>query len=152
MPARMKSPAYIYPEAMRAMIALGKSTEASGLPEKLFTMIHLRGSQINGCAFCTDMHSRELKRAGEPDERIWAVGAWHDSTLFNEAERAVLALTEHATRMNDRNDPVPDHVWNEAARHYDEKQLGAIVLQIAAINAWNRINVTIRQPQMKPRD
>src|SRR5579885_377061 len=151
MTARIKNPAHMYPEAMQAMIALGKSTETSGLPEKLLTMIHLRASQINGCAFCTDMHSRELKNAGEPDERIWAVGAWHDSTLFDEAERAVLALTEHATRIADRTDPVPDHVWNAAAKHYDERQIAAIVLHIAIINAWNRINVAIRQPQMPPR-
>jgi hypothetical protein len=88
------------------------------------------------------MHSRELKAAGEPDERIFTVAAWRESPYFTDAERAALALTEAATRLADRSDPVPDEVWEEAARHYDEPALAAIVIAIAAINAWNRINAT----------
>jgi alkylhydroperoxidase family enzyme len=91
------------------------------------------------------MHSRELKAAGEPDERILTVAAWRETSYFTDAERAALALTEAATRLADRSDPVPDDVWEQAARHYDERQLGALVLSIAAINAWNRINATTRQ-------
>ena len=90
-------------------------------------------------------HTRELKHAGEPDERINTVAVWRDVSYFTEAERAALALTDAATRLADRSDPVPDDVWDSAARHYDETQLAALVLAIAAINAWNRLNVTTRQ-------
>ena len=91
------------------------------------------------------MHSRELKAAGEPDERIFMVGAWREAPYFSDAERAALALTEAATRLADRSDPVPDEVWDEAARHYDETQLAGLVVAIAAINAFNRINAATRQ-------
>jgi alkylhydroperoxidase family enzyme len=91
------------------------------------------------------MHSRELKAAGEPDERILTVAAWRETPYFTEAERAALALTEAATRLADRPDAVSDEVWQEAARHYDEPQLSALVLAIAGINAWNRINSATRQ-------
>ena len=92
-----------------------------------------------------DRRSRELKAAGEPDARINAVAAWRDASYFTEAERAALALTEAATRLADRSDPVPDDVWDDAARHYDEPQLAALVLAIASINTWNRLNVATRQ-------
>ena len=91
------------------------------------------------------MHSRELKAAGEPDERVFMVGAWWEAPYFSDAERAALALTEAATRLSDRSDPVPDEVWEEAARHYDESQLAGLVVAIAGINAWNRINAATRQ-------
>jgi AhpD family alkylhydroperoxidase len=140
----MNNPVTILPEAMKAMLSLGASTKDSDVPQKLFKMIHLRASQINGCGFCADMHARELKQAGESDERIWAISAWFDAPYFTDAERAVLALTEAATRLADRTDAVPDSVWNEARKHFDEKALAAIIIHIAVINAWNRINVTTR--------
>jgi AhpD family alkylhydroperoxidase len=105
----------------------------------------VRASQINGCSFCADMHARELKEAGERDERIFAVAAWHDSSVFTDAERAALALTEAATRLSDRSDPVPDGIWREATQHYDEPDLGVLILNIAMINFWNRINVPTKQ-------
>jgi AhpD family alkylhydroperoxidase len=105
----------------------------------------LRASQINGCGVCVDMHARELKKAGVTDERIFAVGAWRDTPYFSDAERAALALAEAATRLSDKADPVPDDIWNEATRHYDEPALGALVVQIALINFWNRLNATTRQ-------
>jgi AhpD family alkylhydroperoxidase len=145
MQPRMTQPAMLFPAAMQALIALGTSTKESGLSERLFELIHLRASQINGCALCADMHAKALKRGGETDERLYTVATWHDAPYFSDAERAALALTEAATRMSDRADPVPDEIWEEAKRHYDEKQLAAIVIQIAAINAWNRLNVTTRQ-------
>ena len=145
MKPRMMQPAMLLPEAMQAMLALGASTKSSGLPEMLFELIHLRASQINGCAFCTDMHSRALKRHDETDDRLYTVAAWHDAPFFTDAERAALALTEAGTRLADRSDPVPDEIWEEAKRHYDEKQLAAIIIHIAAINAWNRMNVITRQ-------
>jgi AhpD family alkylhydroperoxidase len=141
----MTQPAMLFPAAMQALIALGTATKESGLSERLFELIHLRASQINGCALCADMHAKALKRGGETDERLYTVATWHDAPYFSDAERAALALTEAATRMSDRADPVPDEIWEEAKRHYDEKQLAAIVIQIAAINAWNRLNVTTRQ-------
>jgi AhpD family alkylhydroperoxidase len=145
MQPRIKQPAMLVPEAMRAMVALGKSTENCGLSERLLEMIHLRASQINGCALCVDMHAKGLKRGGETDERLYTVAAWRDAPYFTDAERAVLALTEAGTRLADRSDPVPDEIWKEAKQHYGEKQLAAIVIHIAAINAWNRLNVITRQ-------
>ena len=143
--ARMASPVMIVNDAMKAMQALGKAAEQGDVPHTTSLLVVLRASQINGCSVCVDMHSRELKRAGESDERIYAVGAWRDAPVFTEAERAALDLTEAVTRLADRPDPVPDEVWDEAARHFDEAQLGALVLSIAAINTWNRINAATRQ-------
>jgi len=143
--ARMTNPAMVVPEALQALIALAKSARTSGVPSQTVYLIHLRASQINGCSVCVDMHSRELKQAGEADERIFAVAAWRDAPYFTDAERAALALTEAATRLSDRADPVPDEVWDEAARHYDEPALAALIIEIASINVWNRLNVTTRQ-------
>jgi len=141
----MKHPALILPEAMQALLALSKAAETDGLPLVTRKLVELRASQINGCGFCVDMHARELKKAGEADKRIYAVAAWRESPYFTDAERAALALTEAATRLSDRADPVPDDVWQEAAKHYDEKSLSALIVDIGAINVWNRINVTIKQ-------
>ena len=145
MQPRMKQPTAVFPQALQAMLALGNSTEESGLSDRLLELIHLRASQINGCAFCADMHAKALKRGCETDERLHTVAPWHDAPYFTDAERAALALTEAATRLAAKSDPVPDEVWEEATRHYSEKQLAAIVIHIAAINAWNRFNVTTRQ-------
>lgn len=145
MQARMKNPAMIVPDAMDALLTLGKATERSGVPSKTIGLVHLRASQINGCGVCVDMHPRQLKKAGETDERLFAVAAWRDAPYFTDAERAALALTEAVTRLSDRADPVPDEVWDEAARHYDEPALAALILAIALINVWNRLNVTTRQ-------
>ena len=151
MEARMKHPVMILPDAMQAMLALTKAARAGGtVPLTTMHLIDLRASQINGCSFCVDMHSRELKESRVPDEKIWGVGAWRESPHFNDAERAALALTEAVTRLSDRPDPVPDAVWEEATRHYDEKALSAILIQIAAINVWNRLNAATRQPAVMP--
>jgi AhpD family alkylhydroperoxidase len=143
--SRMKNPVMIVPESLQHLLAIGAAAKNSKIPELTLGLVHLRASQINGCGFCVDMHARDLKKAGETDERLWAVAAWRESPHFNDAERAALALTESATRLSDRSDAVPDEVWNEAARHYDEQALAALILQIALINFWNRVNVTIRQ-------
>ena len=134
------------PEALQALLALAKAAAKGGIPPTTHKLVHLRASQINGCSFCVDMHSRELRDAGEPDERIWGVAGWRESPYFDDAERAALALAEAGTRLSDREDPVPDDIWKEAARHYDEAELASLVLSIAAINAWNRLNVITRQP------
>lgn len=145
MQARIKNPAMIFPEVLEALRAIGKSVEKGGVPQKTLDLVHLRASQINGCSVCVDMHARLLKKKGETDERLFAVAAWRDAPYFTDAERAALALTEAATRLSDRADPVPDEIWNEAARHYDERGLSALVINIALINAFNRLNVATRQ-------
>ncbi len=145
MEPRIKNPVMTVPGAMQALQKLGVAARRAGIPASTLYLIEVRASQINGCSVCLDMHTRELKAAGEADERILMVGAWRESPYFSDAERAALALTEAATRLADRSDPVPDDVWDEAARHYDESQLAGLVVAIAAINAWNRINATTRQ-------
>lgn len=145
MEPRMKSPAMIFPEALQALLSLGKAGENAGVPASAFELVHLRASQINGCSVCIDMHARLLKKAGETDERLFTVAAWRDAPYFTEAERAALALTEAVTRLSDRPDPVPDDIWAEAARHFDEKALAALLLHISLINVWNRLNVATRQ-------
>ncbi|HKX18600.1 MAG TPA: carboxymuconolactone decarboxylase family protein [bacterium] len=145
MKSRMSSPVMIFPPAMQAMQALSKAAEAGGVPKATVDLVLLRASQINGCSVCVDMHSRDLKRSGQSDERIFAVAAWRDAPYFSGAERAALALTETVTRLSDRPDPVPDEVWAEAARHYDERALAGLLLSIASINVWNRLNVATRQ-------
>ena len=145
MKARMNHPVMVVPDAMKALQALSE-TSKQGLPEKLIELVHLRASQINGCSVCVDMHPKLARRAGETDERLFAVGAWRDAPYFTDAERAALALTEAMTRLSDREDAVPDAVWNEAARHFDEHELATLVLSIATINVWNRLNVAVRQP------
>ena len=145
MQSRMSNPAMIIPEAMKALHALGASAEKSGLPAATIGLCQLRASQINGCSVCVDMHSRDLKRGGETDERLFALAAWRDAPYFTDAERAALALTEAVTRISDRPDPVPDEIWEEATQHYDEPALAALILSIALINVWNRLNVATRQ-------
>jgi AhpD family alkylhydroperoxidase len=145
MQARMKHPVMILPDAMRALHALDKATEVDGVPDVTRKLVHLRASQINGCSVCVDMHARELKNAGETDERLFAVAAWRDAPYFTAAERAALSLTEAVTRLCDRPDPVPDEIWDEVARHYDEPARAALILQIAQINVWNRLNAATRQ-------
>jgi AhpD family alkylhydroperoxidase len=145
MQARIKNPAMSVPGALEALQKLGASASTAGIPETTLYMVHLRASQINGCSVCVDIHSRELEHAGESSERIHTVAAWRETPYFSDAERAALALTEAATRLADRPDPVPDEVWDEAARHFSEPQLAALVVAIAAINAFNRLNATTRQ-------
>jgi AhpD family alkylhydroperoxidase len=145
MEARIASPAQTLPNAMQGLMKLSDATQRAGVPPTTHYLMHLRASQINGCSICIDIHSRELRAAGEPDERINLVAAWREAPYFTDAERAALALTESVTRLADRPDPVSDEVWDEAARHYDEAQLASLVLSIATINTWNRINAATRQ-------
>jgi AhpD family alkylhydroperoxidase len=145
MDARMGNPATSVPGALAALIALSKSADQAGLPSGLRDLVHLRVSQINGCSVCVDMHARDLRKAGESDERLFTVAAWRDAPYFTDAERAALALAEAATRISDRPDPVPDDVWAEAVKHFDEPVLGALLITISAINVWNRLNVSTRQ-------
>jgi AhpD family alkylhydroperoxidase len=143
--ARMSNPAVIVPEAMKALYALKASSEKQGVASRTLGLIELRASEINGCSVCVDMHARQLKKDGETDDRLFAVAAWRDAPYFSDEERAALALTEAVTRISDRTDAVPDEIWEEAARHYDEPALAALIIAIANINVWNRLNVATRQ-------
>jgi AhpD family alkylhydroperoxidase len=145
MQARMNNPAMILPDAMQAIQALQAAMESGGLPAATLGLVHLRASQINGCSVCVDSGTCHVKKAGETDERLFAVAVWREAPYFSEAERAALALTEAVTRLSDRADPVPDAIWEEAARHYDEPALAALILSIATTNLFNRLNVTTRQ-------
>ncbi|MFE3289800.1 carboxymuconolactone decarboxylase family protein [Rhodococcus sp. NPDC059234] len=145
MQARMGNPAMVVPDAMDALLALGKVSAKGTVPAVTHTMVHLRASQINGCSVCVDMHARELKKEGESDERVFAVAAWRETPYFTDAERAALALTEAVTRLSDRADAVPDEIWDEAADHYDEQELASLILSIATVNLWNRLNAATRQ-------
>ena len=145
MQARMTNPGMLIPDAMQALLALNAATEKSGIPASVLGLSHLRASQINGCSVCVDMGWRMLRKAGETDERIFAVAAWRDAPYFTDGERAALALTEAVTRLSDRSDPVPDEIWEEATHHYDEPALAGLILSIAMTNVWNRLNVTTRQ-------
>lgn len=145
MKARMTHPVFVLPDAMQAMLALSKATHQEGLPEVTRELVHLRASQINGCSVCVHMHARELKKLGQNEDRIFAVAAWRDTPWFSDAERAALDLTEAVTRVADKGDPVPDDIWAEATRHYDERALSALILTIGVINVWNRLNAAVRQ-------
>jgi len=141
----MKHPVFVFPDALKALHALDKATAADGLPAVTRQLVHLRASQINGCSVCVEMHAHELKQAGEDDKRIFAVAAWRDTPYFDDAERAALALTEELTRIADKAEAVSEPVWADAAAHYDETALAALILQIAQINVWNRLNGAVKQ-------
>ncbi|WP_127357552.1 carboxymuconolactone decarboxylase family protein [Actinacidiphila soli] len=145
MQARMKNPAVVIPEAMEPILAILKAAKNGGVPEATLELVHLRASQINGCGFCVDLGARSARKAGETEERLFAVAAWREAPYFTDDERAALALAEAATRLADRADPVPDEVWDEAADHYDEQQLAALLLWIGVTNLFNRLNATTKQ-------
>ena len=145
MEPRIANPVLTIPGALQALVALSNAAKQAGVPATTFDLVHLRASQINGCSVCVDMHARDLKRAGESDERLFAVAAWREAPYYTDAERAALALAEAMTRLSDRGDAVPDDVWDVAAGHYDDAALASLVLSIAAVNAWNRINAATRQ-------
>jgi AhpD family alkylhydroperoxidase len=143
--SRMKNAVMLIPEAMQPLMAFVAAVRKSGVSPRTLDLVHLRASQINGCSVCVDMGSRELKKAGETDDRLFSVAAWREAPYFTEAERAALALAEAVTRLGDKSDPVPEEVWNEAALHYDEKALAGLVLWIATTNLFNRVNAATKQ-------
>ena len=145
MEARMNHPVMVVPDAMKALHALGQSVNATGLPTGVIDMVNLRVSQINGCSVCVEMHARDMKKGGESDERIFGVAAWRDAPYFTDAERAALALAEALTRLSDRPDAVTDEIWEEAADNFSEVALAGLLLSIAQINVWNRLNAATRQ-------
>jgi AhpD family alkylhydroperoxidase len=146
MQARINNPVMSIPGALDGIRGFAMSARTTGVPEETTALIELRVSQINGCSVCADMHARELEFLGCSSERMHTLAAWREAPYFSDEERAALALAEAATRIADRPDAVSDEIWDEAARHYGEEQLGGLVVTIAAINAFNRINATTRQP------
>ena len=144
MTARMTNPALAVDGALDALHGVSKTVSRVRVPIDT-ELVHLRASQINGCSVCVDMHARALRQAGESEEKVFAVAAWRETPYFSDAERAALALTEALTRIADRPEPVPDAIWDAAAEHFDEAQLGALVLDIGVINLWNRLNVATQQ-------
>jgi alkylhydroperoxidase family enzyme len=145
MSSRMPSPTMVVTEAMQPLRDLVKAVNNVGVPLQTLVLIHLRVSQVNGRPVQIPTKKREFEAAGEEDYRLPLVATWRDQTCFTDAERSVLALAEAATLISDREDPVPDEIWDEAAKHYTEKQLGALVIHIGLVNFWNRVNVATRQ-------
>src|SRR4051812_37765169 len=133
-------------KAFPSFMSLGKVLKASPLPTATQELVALRVSQINGCAVCIDMHTKDAAAAGETSVRLNLVAAWREATVFTEAERAALELAEEGTRVADAAGGVTDETWTNAAKHYDEEQLAGLVAQIAIINAFNRANVIVRRP------
>jgi AhpD family alkylhydroperoxidase len=146
MEPRMKNPAAVIPGAWQAVVALNQASESGGVPSSTLELVHLRVSQINGCSACVDSGVKAAAKSGESAERIGTVAAWREAPYFTDAERAALALAEAATRLADAADPVPDEIWDEAARHYDEQGMASLVLKIAVTNVFNRLKRVTRQP------
>ncbi|MET8908902.1 carboxymuconolactone decarboxylase family protein [Micromonospora sp. NPDC004551] len=142
---RMPNPAVLIPEAMEALMALNKAIAGAGLDGKLLALSHLRASQINGCAPCVAGGTHQARQHGVTPDQTHTVAAWRETPYFSDEERAALALTEAVTRLADRPDPVSDQVWDQAATHFDQKELAALLLSIAMTNAFNRLNVPTRQ-------
>jgi AhpD family alkylhydroperoxidase len=142
---RMKNPAMLIPDVMQSLMAFVAAVRKSRVSQRTLDLVHLRASQINGCSFCVDMGSRELKKAGETDDRLFSVAAWREAPFFTEAERAALALAEGVTRLSDRSNPVSEEIWNEATLHYGEKELAGLILWIATTNLFNRVNASTKQ-------
>ncbi len=136
--------AKVAPQAYQAMIALEEYLKNSGLDIKLYELIKTRASQINGCAYCINMHVRDAIKIGETAQRLFLLDAWRESNLFTEKEKAVLALTESMTLIT--KDHVPDEVYNQAAKHLSEQEMAAVIMAVVAINGWNRIAITARNP------
>ena len=130
------------PEVYRAMLALESAVKATGLESNLLDLVKLRASQINGCAYCTDMHSKDLRAAGESEERVYLLDVWREAPFYSDRERAALAWTEAITLI--AKDHVPDDVYEEARRHFTDGELAKLTLAIVAINGWNRFGIAFR--------
>jgi len=145
MQSRMQNPAVVLSDAMKPIQEIFKAVHTGGVDGETLELVHLRVSQINGCAACVDGGVKTARKSGVSDERLATVVAWREAPYFSDAERAALALAEAATRLADRPDAVSDEIWDAAATHFDEKQLAAIVLMIGVTNMFNRLNATTRQ-------
>jgi AhpD family alkylhydroperoxidase len=130
------------PDAIKAMMGLETYVRASGLQPSLIELVKMRASQLNGCAFCLDMHARDARKQGESEQRLYLLSAWRESPLFSDRERAALAWTEALTRLPDTG--VPDAIYDELTRHFSEAEIVRLSMLIVAINGWNRLNVGVR--------
>jgi AhpD family alkylhydroperoxidase len=146
MQARMKNPAVFVPGSMQAIQSLIGAIQKSGAAPAVVELAHLRASQINGCSACIDYGVKQARKEGTvSDDKLFAISAWREAPYFSDQERAALALAEAMTRLSDREEPVPDEIWAEARRHFEEPALAGLVLSIAMTNFFNRVNVTTRQ-------
>ncbi len=139
---RQIDPKKVAPEVYRAMLALETAVKATGLENNLLDLVKLRASQINGCAYCIDMHSKDLRAHGESEERLYLLNAWRDAPFYSDRERAALAWTEAATLV--ANDHVPDAVYEQARQQFSDEELVKLTLAVVAINAWNRFGIAFR--------
>jgi AhpD family alkylhydroperoxidase len=146
MEARIAMANAVAGKVVKYLVSADRAVAESSVPARTLELVKLRASQINGCGFCTDMHTKDAEAAGESSTRLNLVAAWPEATVFTDAERAALELTEQGTRMADAAGGVSDEAWANAAQHYDEDQLTALVCQIALINAFNRANVMVKRP------
>jgi AhpD family alkylhydroperoxidase len=142
---RMPNPAVLLPEAMAALVAVNRAVAGAGVDGKLLALSHLRASQINGCGPGVAGGAHQARRHGATADQVYAVAAWRETPWFSDEERAALALTEAVTRLADQPDPVPDQLWDVAAKHFDQKELAALLLNIAITNAVNRLSAPTRQ-------
>ena len=133
---------HVSPLSLKPLFALGALVEASDLEHSLLELVKMRSSQLNGCAYCLDMHSKDARAAGETEQRLYLLDAWRETGLYTERERAALAWTEALTRVTDGH--VPDDVYDEASNHFTEDELVALTLAIVAVNGWNRLNIAFR--------
>ncbi|MGW3601930.1 carboxymuconolactone decarboxylase family protein [Micromonospora sp. NPDC005161] len=142
---RMPNPAVLLPDAMEALMAVNRAVAGGGLDGRLLALSHLRASQINGCGPCVAGGAHQARQHGATADQVHAVAAWRETPWFSDEERVALALTEAVTRLADRPDPVPDQLWDLTAKHFDQKELAALLLNIAMTNAFNRLNAPTRQ-------
>ncbi|MCG7408717.1 carboxymuconolactone decarboxylase family protein [Paenibacillus sp. ACRRX] len=130
----------VFPAGYQAMLGLEQAVQASGIDKKLLELVKIRSSQINGCAFCLDMHTKDARRLGETEQRLYTLSAWRDTPYFTPQERSLLALVESITRISEHH--VQDDVYNEAAKYFTTDQLAALIMAAITINGWNRIAIT----------
>ncbi len=147
---RMANPAQILPQAFKGIGNILAAIDQGGVPRATLELVGIRASQVNGCAACVQQHYEDAQAAGETLDRIVGVTAWRESPYFTDAERAALALTDNLTRMADADDAVPDELWREVTKHYDEQQVSALIFQIALMNLFNRVNVAVREQADRP--
>jgi AhpD family alkylhydroperoxidase len=132
----------VSPQSLKPLFALGALIEASGLEHSLLELVKMRASQLNGCAYCIDMHSKDARAQGETEQRLYLLDAWRETALYSDRERAALAWTEAVTLVADGH--VPDAVYDEVSNHFTEDELVMLTLEVIAINGWNRLNIAFR--------
>ncbi|MGH3467377.1 MAG: carboxymuconolactone decarboxylase family protein [Thermocrispum sp.] len=141
----MTNPPLVVPDALQLLLDLTKAIRKVGVPLQTLVLVHLRVSQLNGRPVRIPVRPKEFEQAGEEDKRLPVVANWREEECFDDIERAALGLAEAVTQLSDPNDPVPDEVWDEAARYYNEQELGALVIHIGLVNLWNRVNIATKQ-------